>query len=105
MPKYSGVRISNGAEVLVIPPMNLRMVRENSADVFEAPKEDEKAIDVMNRRLPLVLAAVQRNYPDYTEDQLMDFASLRIWPDMWAAALGTKNLPEVPGESEPAAQA
>ena len=98
MEKYSGQKVYMGGETWVVPPLSLRQLRENYETIV-TPVTSGSIEDVIVSRLPIILMAMQRNYPDLTEDKLLDMLDANtLLPTFFAVAGGSGLEAAKPGE-------
>ncbi len=73
-----GVAVNLGGVDYIIAPLNLRQAEELEpiiSGLVQAP-EGETVAAAIKRGLPIILASLQRNYPDITAEQLADLIDL-----------------------------
>jgi hypothetical protein len=76
-PKFAGVPVVVGGEEWIVPALSLRHFREFHKKLFDIGEiNSDNLPEKIGERLPIVALAVQRNYPDVTEDQLSDVLDL-----------------------------
>jgi hypothetical protein len=91
----------------IIPGLSVGQAKELSADLdaISSPADDsQKAVDRMiEHHVPVIHAAMQRNYPDLTVDQVKSFVDQNNFGEVLAAALGRSKDPKTrdPGETQP----
>ena len=65
-----GVDILVGGETMILPPLNWRSAKKFFKDITSGSLDNpELAIDLMPQ---ILFAALARNYPDLTQDELED---------------------------------
>jgi len=92
--KYAGVTFLFDGKEYVVPPLSPRQMRE-----FKPLMEAAQTINTANQGLgdlvlqkfvPIIHAAMARNYPELTVDQVADFLDLDTYGLAYAAALGRR---------------
>jgi hypothetical protein len=85
-----GIKISLGGEDYIVPPLNFRLLKKFDEDI-RSMRDLSASTDPMGelvRMVPVITAALQRNYPDLTEDRVMDLLDLGNYRNVFEAALG-----------------
>lgn len=103
---FSGTKIKIGEEEFVIPPISLGQLRNGVLDLLQ--KHDElvaggKPFEAMDVRGQIILAALQRNYPDFTEKKLLDYLDAGNIGPLWLHVLGISGF-SPSGEAQAATQ-
>jgi hypothetical protein len=87
-----GAQIRVGGRTLVVPPVTLGYVRTNKdklkALVRLKGATPEEQFDAFDELLPFIYAAVRRNYPNLSQDDLAEIADMGCFNDLMAAAMG-----------------
>jgi len=84
-----------------VPSLSMRQFRENEAALKSLPEhgEGESEIDyavrVQDALLPVVLIAMQRNYPEVTRDELLDWLDNFTLVHAWRAAQSASGMTPV----------
>ena len=98
---FPGVPVYMNGRNYYMPSLSMRQFRENEAALKSLPEhgEDESEIDyavrVQNAILPVVLLAIQRNYPDMTEDNLLDWLDNSTLMQAWRATQNASGMTPV----------
>jgi hypothetical protein len=71
-PKYDGVTVYMDGKEWVVPALSVRQFRQHYQTLLDSDITPENYPVKMAERLSIVLAAMQRNYPEITEEQLLD---------------------------------
>jgi hypothetical protein len=101
-PKYDGVTVYMDGKEWVVPALSVRQFRQHYQTLLDSDITPENYPVKMAERLSIVLAAMQRNYPEITEEQLLDMIDLRSFLTIWLAIQSASGLrPATPGESQP----
>jgi hypothetical protein len=101
-PKYDGVGVYMDGKEWVIPALSVRQFRQHYQTLLDSDITPENYPMKMAERISIVLAAMQRNYPEITEEQLLDMIDLRSFLTIWLAIQSASGLrPATPGESQP----
>lgn len=107
MALIKGKEIAIGSETFIIPPLNFRQLEEH-ADALASFAEWDKSPNPykeMKHAVPVILSAVQRNYPEMTEDKLTDMVDLGNYRDIFEAIMGVSGIRDTVaplGELKPA---
>ena len=105
-PKYNGTAFWFDGREYVIPPLSLRQVRELSDRLkdLSAAVDPGRGLDLLESRyIPIIHAAMTRNYPDLSVDQVAGFIGLDTYAEAFRAAMGRPKVLEV-GEPQPVAE-
>ena len=99
--KFEGVRVTLGQQVYVVPALTIRQVRAMSEDLAAIKSiVGEPTPEQTDSMLRIVQAAVSRNYPDMTVEQLEEVVDLNSLPVVMKAITGQSGLERVkPGEA------
>ncbi len=98
-PKYDGASVYMDGKEWIVPALSLRQFRDNYQTLAVPFKMSDDYAAFLKERLPIALAAMQRNYPDLTEEQLLDMLDLKTFLDVWRAIQNASGLrPVAPGE-------
>lgn len=92
--KFNGHPMRIGDKVMVVPALSVRQVKLHRADlsVMSAIAGREPTDEEVDKLMKVALAALNRNYPDLTLDQLEDAVDLNSLPDVIAAVTGQTGL-------------
>jgi hypothetical protein len=103
---YAGTKITIGDEVYEVPALSLGMLRNGTLDllkehdlIFQEPGRWFDAVDI---RAKVILACIRRNYPDFSEEKLMDWLDLKNIAALWSVIMGASGftLGEAPAANE-----
>jgi hypothetical protein len=105
---YRGVPFENGVDetgedrILIIPPLPINIVRTSLEEVTAITNPDPiKQVHLQNERVKqVILTAIHRNYPDFSNDQLEEFLTYRNIQLAYQASLGSDTSPD--GKTLPA---
>jgi hypothetical protein len=104
-PKFDGVKIKLGGEDYIVPPLSLRQVKKFQAIIEEQMEQSIGAAsdgplngDQVESMKTVILAALQRNYPELTEDWLEDNIDLGNLISVFVAAMGVNGLKKAAAE-------
>jgi hypothetical protein len=104
-PKYEGVPIWMDGKEWIIPPLSLGQFRKHHDTLTNVEATPQDWQELIASRLPIILGAVQRNYPELTEEQLLDMIDLRTYNAILGAIMHSSGMrPAQPGESQPVAE-
>lgn len=97
-----GPKITLGGRELVVPPANLRAIRAHG-EVRD--REGVTTKEIIDANFAFVLATLQRNYPDLTEDFLLDNMDSRNQSDIMGAIFKSAGFDKAAEAGEPPAGA
>lgn len=107
-PKHKGVSVELGGVVYIIPPLTLGRL-SFFRDRLEAIGDNINPMDPVFQSLAIdvIHAAVVRNYPDMSRDDLAELVDLGTMSDAWMACLDVSGIrrkeQEAAAQGEPAA--
>lgn len=99
---FDGVKVRIGRQEFVVPALSVRQVKRfravlNTLGRFKTAEPTDDEIDGL---LEMLHAALSRNYPDVTVDQLADIVDLRNLPEIIGAIVAQTGLEATkPGEA------
>lgn len=91
-----------GGHELLIAPLNVNQL-QHFQEMFANPPKTENIAEEFEASLPLIVAALQRNYPDFTADDargLIDVGNFRELVEAITSSSGLKKA----GETAPASR-
>ena len=105
--KVSGVAVEMNGVEYVVPPLTLRMLQDHAEDIDVMQSMDAESalgVDRLAAVVRVAHAAMSRNYPDLTADDLHDLVDLANVSALVDAVLGVSGLTPTrevgsPGES------
>ena len=100
--KIPGVALNLGGHELIIAPLNVNQL-QHFQELFAHPPKTENISEEFEASLPLIVAALQRNYPDLTPDDargLIDIGNFREVVNAITSESGLKKA----GETAPASR-
>lgn len=98
-PRFEGITVYMDGREWVIPPLSVRQFRTYYSTLLDTDVTPENWQQKVEAKLPIVLAAIQRNYPDITEEQLLDMLDLKTFTMVMAAIANASGLRAArPGE-------
>ena len=107
MPEFfEGVKLRIGRQDYIVPALSMKQLKQHEKTISETQKSlggKLTSADV-EKMVGVIHAAVSRNYPDVTIDQLMDAIDLRSLPKIFPAVMGISGL-EAKEAGESAAEA
>jgi hypothetical protein len=94
LPKYEGVPIYMGGKEYVVPPLSIKYIR-NNRDKLKEMRTLAVNLDVLtpegdaffSASLELIHAAIVRNYPEVTRDELEEMIDLGTMPQITLAIM------------------
>ena len=97
-PTLPGVPVVIGGHTLLVPSLSLRQFKEHYLTLTAQP-ENESLLDQIERVLPVMLTAINRNYPEVSADDLRENLELATFRDVLLTVQGASGLkPVAPGE-------
>jgi hypothetical protein len=105
-----GVKIVLGESEYIVPPLSLgqlRRFKDEFKKVDDARKAatslgDDQFFAVLDGSMPIILAALQRNYPSLTQEVLDNVIDIGNFQDVMQAVMAASGLKRVaPGENRP----
>ncbi len=99
--RIPGTAVNLGGIDFVMPPLNLDQVREFEAVIPTLGKRDTMA-ENLAEALPVIHAALSRNYPDLAVDDLRSLIDLGNFRAVCEALVTSSGyVPAAPGEPRP----
>jgi hypothetical protein len=105
-PKYRGIPVFLDGRELIVPALSVRQFRDNIGLLVEPIGEvkPENVAERIGKFMPIIGMALRRNYPDLTDDTLLDMIDLDSFPEIIRAVQAASGMKAVrPGEAQPAA--
>lgn len=105
----TGIKINLGGRDLIIPPLNFRQIEEHSAALIKLArmKPGETIYQDLIQVVPVVHAALSRNYPRLSVDEVRDMLDMGNYRKVVDAVLGVSGLADnkeiMPGGESPVA--
>jgi hypothetical protein len=93
--KYPGVPVYLDGQNYYIPSLSTRDFRAHYETLTAAPAADGGAIEAFDRYIPIVLLAVNRNYPEVTQGQLEEWLDLYTFRQAIAAVQNASGMTPV----------
>lgn len=100
-PKFEGELVKLGDREFVVPSLSVNQARRLWPEILDLNKgvtlaDFPKKLDAA---LPIILAALSRNYPDITIEQLGDLVDVRNFPRLMKIIAGQSGMSPKPGEA------
>ena len=91
MVKIKGIKFDFGSEELVIPPLSLGALEQLKADIeaFTGDARDNKQLATV---IDAAYAALRRNYPDMTREQVAELIDLANFIDVFDCVMDVGGL-------------
>lgn len=85
-----GIKMNLGGEEYIVPPLNFRLLKKFDAEIrsMRDMASSQDPMSELPRMVPVITAALQRNYPDLTEEHVYDLLDLGNYRQVFEAALG-----------------
>lgn len=95
--KHQGVLIFMNGKKYLVPTLSLKQFNQHYELLTEPVGEPQEVNlkDLIDKNLPMILAAMQRNYPDINTENLTDWLDLSNFRDVMLAVQGTSTKPTV----------
>jgi hypothetical protein len=91
--KYRGITISMGGQDWIVPSLSVKQFRENYQTLVEGREvTDDKVLEIMDKCMPILVQAFQRNYPGMTVAELEDLVDLMNFREVMMAISGRSTL-------------
>lgn len=100
--KIPGVALNLGGHELIIAPLNVNQI-QHFKELFEHPPKSDNVADEFEASLPLIVAALQRNYPDFTADDARGLVDVGNFRELVEAITSSSGLVRA-GETAPASR-
>lgn len=99
---YEGVKITIGGADYIVPPLNLKRFRalKPKLAALEAVSAD-LTVEQMDVMVECVHAALSRNYPEITPDQIEEMIDLGNMTRIFRAVMSVSGLEQRLGEASP----
>lgn len=98
-PKFEGIPVYMDGRVWTIPPLSVRQFRAHYETLLDTDVTTENWREKVLMKLPVILAAIQRNCPEVTEEQLLDILDLKTFNLVVQAIANASGLRQAkPGE-------
>lgn len=88
---FPGKTIKLGDEEFVVPALSLGQLRNGVLDQLQEHDKlvaEGKTFEAMDIRGKVILVAMQRNYPDFSEEKLLTYLDLQNTTEVWLSVLG-----------------
>lgn len=101
----AGINIQLGGKDYIVPPLSFKKLRELEGDIKALAKLEGPATQYTGEQLQVFLrivqAALSRNYPDMTIEDVEEVLDLGNVRPVVAAILGVSGLEKTTGEAKP----
>lgn len=97
---YNGLKIKINEEELIVPALSLGQLRNGGLAILQEHDKllaENNTFEAMQLRGDLIFLALQRNYPDFDKNKLLDFLDMANSGTIWLAVLGSSGF--TPGET------
>lgn len=93
-PKFEGEIINLAGTDYTVPALSLRQVREMAPklDLLDSNETGLPAVEQVDALVDVLHAALQRNYPSITKDELLDLIDLGNMTTLIKAAMRTSGM-------------
>jgi len=101
MTQFEGINLKLGNKDYVIPPLNLKAVRKFQNEIMTMTSIKGAITDEqMNSVVKVIHAAISRNYPDITTDELEEIIDLKNMQEVIPAILAASGFLEKKNQVE-----
>jgi hypothetical protein len=89
-----GISIDIGGEILIVPPLNFRQLEQHAETLASFSHWDKLPNPYMEmpKALPIILDAIRRNYPDYTEEEANNNVDMGNYREIFEAIMGVSGI-------------
>ncbi len=102
--KHPGIAVVVDGQELIVPSLTVRQFKQHQEILTKPPAEGMDAATFMESRIPAIGDALRRNYPDITDDALLDKVDLANFRELVRAVQAASGMKVVkPGEVDPVA--
>lgn len=98
-PQYDGESLKIGSAVYVVPPLSFKLLKAFESEITSIENDLAAAIGarqnplpIFRRQLPIILAAVNRNYPEMKLEELEEHLDLRQSRKVYQAVMGISDI-------------
>jgi hypothetical protein len=99
---YQGVPVFLDGRDYIVPSLSVEQFKQHYELLKASPREDENSADFIANRIPIIGAALRRNYPEVTDAQLLEIVDLTTFNQLILAVQGASGMkPVKPGEGLP----
>lgn len=96
-----GVQIRIGGEDYVIPPLNFKQLKALKSKLdFKTEPGALISDEQMDAMIEVIHAAMSRNYPQYTKEQVEEMIDLGNMNAVFSAVMNSSGLVKKPGEEK-----
>lgn len=105
-PKYDGILVRLGGQELIVPSLSVGQARALWPEILDL----DKGVTAQNmpqkheQSLKIILAAVNRNYPEINREQLEEWVDLGNIRKLLLIVAGQSGLEPYPGGERPVAE-
>ena len=103
-PKFEGVKVMIGGAEYVVPPLNLRQIKQFQDTIGEQMKKASAAsgdglnLTELDSMKEVILAAMQRNYPELSAEWIDENIDMGNLISVFVAAMGVSGLKKAAAE-------
>jgi tRNA-dihydrouridine synthase len=87
-----GYKLTLGGTEYVVPPLNIKQIRTMKDDIDNLRITNSGDIDSFSNGLRVIQAAMSRNYPEITFEQLEEIIDLGNYKNVVLAIMGQSGL-------------
>lgn len=95
--KFRGVTVYFDGQEWIVPPLSVRQFRDN-LELLTMPVGEitpANAVERMNKFVPVIGLALRRNYPELTDERLLDALDLATFAEVVRAVQAASGMKRV----------
>lgn len=94
-PKFDGTKVTIGGEEYIVPPLSFKQLKALKEDIVAMK---DRTADNNERMIRVIHAALSRNYPELTIDQVEEMIDLGNIMEITQAVMGGSGFAKTMGE-------
>ena len=93
-PKFDGTKLVLGGREFILPPLNMRLVKKFNDDLEKLFKIGTRlaTTEELEKMTDIILASLQRNYPDLQAEELDDLLDIDTLPSAFMALVKVNRM-------------
>ena len=102
-PPFEGELVKLGEREFIVPSLSVTQARKLWPAILDLNRgvSLEDFPTKLDQALPIILAALTRNYPEVTLEQLGEWVDVRNFPKLMKIVAGQSGMSLKPGEDQP----
>ena len=103
--EFEGEPVTLGRRTFVVPALSVKQARELWPEILEMDQgiTKQNLPQKQSQMIAIITAAISRNYPDITKDEIETLVDLRSIRKLMMIVMANSETPMVPNEPEPVA--